>query len=179
MKSLRSIAARNASGDSVEVRELGSERVRAAALRILGADILCSMATVSPDARAHINTAYFAYSENFEICFLSHPNARHCQNLRTNPSMAVSVFSAAQSWPGPDRGLQLFGTCRPAMDAQAVRAADTYATRFTPYQSWAAGLREGDAGREYRFFWFAADEIKLLDEREFGDGIFVSALLAD
>jgi hypothetical protein len=35
-------------------------------------------------------------------------------------------------------------------------------------------LPEGAPGREYQWCWFFAEELKLIDEAEFGDGILVS-----
>jgi hypothetical protein len=38
-----------------------------------------------------------------------------------------------------------------------------------------AGLREKKVGRGYRFFRFLTDRLKVLDERNFGDAVFVTA----
>jgi hypothetical protein len=59
-----------------------SSRLVAVAHRLLDASKLCAIATVSPGGRAHINTAYFASGENFEIVWLSAPDARHSRNVR-------------------------------------------------------------------------------------------------
>jgi uncharacterized protein YhbP (UPF0306 family) len=177
MTALHSPAATNPKGEPVAVVGLSVERVLAAAGRILTGNVLCSVATVGPDNRAHINTAYFAYTDDFRICFLSHPASRHCQNIGTNPTMAIAVYSSAQKWTEPDAGLQLFGSCRPAKGSEGASAAEVYARRFPEYTPWAASLKEDDAGREYQFLWFVARAIKVVDEREFGDGVFVSAAI--
>jgi uncharacterized protein YhbP (UPF0306 family) len=177
MKTLHSLAATNPRGEPAEVVGLSVERVLAAAGRILAGNVLCSVATVGPDNRAHINTAYFACTGDFRICFLSHPASRHCQNVGANPTMAIGVYSSAQKWTEPDAGLQLFGSCRLADGNERASAAEVYARRFPAYTPWAASLKGGDAGSEYQFLWFVAQEIKVVDEREFGDGLFVSAAI--
>ncbi len=64
-------------------------RLRTSVLRVLRENVLCSMATVSRVNRAHINTAYFSYSDDLELFFLSDRSSSHCRNLVPNPSMAV------------------------------------------------------------------------------------------
>lgn len=45
-------------------------RVRSSVFRILEENVLCSIATVTAATRAHINTAYFCYSDDLELYFL-------------------------------------------------------------------------------------------------------------
>jgi uncharacterized protein len=89
-----------------------SSRLAAIARRLLDESKLCAVATVTPDGRAHVNTAYFAWSPEFEIVWLSAPDARHSRNVRANGSAAVAVFRSTQRWGGSDRGIQLFGRAR-------------------------------------------------------------------
>lgn len=173
---LKRVAATNARGESVSA-DIREERVLASVHRILDDSVLCSMSTVTRDNRAHINIAYVAYTDDLRLCFLSHPNALHCRNLDSNPSMAVSVYRSPQDWIAPDCGLQLFGFCRVATADECGSAAQVYGRRFAQYSSWATSLAEADAGREYQLFWFVAGELKLVDEREFGDGVFVTAIV--
>src|SRR5215208_5768048 len=94
---LRSIGARDITGASVDVRRLSAARVERTLLRILKKNPLCAFATVTPDRRAHANTAYFAYSRAFEIYFLSHPESIHCRNVTSNSTMAIAVFESVQT----------------------------------------------------------------------------------
>src|SRR5258705_9182040 len=106
------------------------------------------MSTVTPDDRAHINTAYFCYSGELEFYFLSHPRSTHCQNV-----------SSKQEWLGPDRGVQLFGTAIQAESTEASKAEELYAKRFSAYRNWkSTGL--GELESEYRFYRFVALRLK-------------------
>jgi uncharacterized protein YhbP (UPF0306 family) len=151
------------------------QRIRKSLLRILRNNVLCSIATVSANQRAHINTAYFCYSDELELYFLSNPDSLHCRNLLSNSSTAVTIFSSAQKWGGPDRGIQLFGTGAPALGAQMVQAEELYRKRFKAYAQWKAGLGTEDVGRTYQFYRFIVRKIKILDEVEFGDSVFIIA----
>src|SRR5512143_6487 len=73
---------RDAAGEIVLARGLDERTVRRSVYRTLEDNVLCSIATVTSPRRAHINTAHFCYSGNLVLYFLSHPNARHCLNLR-------------------------------------------------------------------------------------------------
>jgi len=172
---LERIAARDVRGVARIIPGLNEGRIKRVAFRILADNVLCSMATVTEDNRAHINTAYFCYSHELEVYFLSHPSSLHCRNLSENPSLGIAVFSPSQRWAGPDRGLQLMGTCRQARGSQAIRAEQLYAKRFRSYARWRKGLKRTDAAGEYRFYRFVCQRLKILDEGEFGGAVFVSA----
>ena len=152
--------------------------VRASLFRMLRNNVLCSMATVTPEHRAHVNTAYFSYSDELELYFLSHPASRHCQNLEVNPSMAMTVFSSSQRWGGPDRGLQLFGTCKRASGATAIKAADSYTRRFAAFADWQESLSENDPGKSYAFYRFVVARVNVFDEQAWGKPVFVLASIS-
>lgn len=141
---------------------------------------LCSIATVTPAGRAHINTGYVAYSRDLELYFLSDPNSRHCRNLAANPSMGMTIFDSTRVWGGSDRGVQLFGTASEARGAAAAKAERTYAARFAPYGRWMQGRTAKERAlaadlRVLRFYRFRPDRLKILDEAEFGGGVFGTA----
>jgi uncharacterized protein YhbP (UPF0306 family) len=137
---------------------------------LLDASALCAIATVAPGSRAHVNTAYFAWSPDFDIVWMSEPNARHSRNLRANKTVAIAVFDSGQTWGEPDRGIQLFGSADEAQGRAVERAAALYASRF-------------QRGREfdltaYRVYLFRPRRLKLFNERALGGGVFVTAKVA-
>jgi uncharacterized protein YhbP (UPF0306 family) len=173
---LATIRAVNAGGLPAHVDNLTESRLRTSVLRILAGNTLCALATVGHGPHAHINTAYFCYSQDLDLYFLSHPGSLHGRNLKANPAAAVAVYSSAQTWGGQDSGLQLAGVCAEAADAAEARSADAlYAARFAPFTTWKATLGATAAARAYRFYRFATSGLKVIDEREFGPAIFVSA----
>jgi uncharacterized protein YhbP (UPF0306 family) len=140
-------------------------RLAAIARRLLDDSKLCAIATVAPGGQPHINTAYFAWGPNFEIVWLSAPDARHSRNVRANGSAAVAVFRSTQTWGGSDRGIQLFGRARELSGRPALEAERLYAKRFRAY--------EGDLPA-FRFYRLATRRMKLFDERVLGGGTFVT-----
>jgi uncharacterized protein YhbP (UPF0306 family) len=147
-------------------RPVSASKIGAAAQRLLDASTLCAIATVSPRGRAHINTAYFAWTPDFRLVWLSEPRARHSRNLSANPSVAVAVYDSNQSWGKPDRGIQIFGL---AGDA-APEVEEVYASRFPDYRSSEFPL--------YRLYQLVPRRVKLFDERELGAATFVTARVA-
>lgn len=172
-------------------RRFSERQVRTSIFRILRGNVLCTISTVNRNNQAYINTAYFCSSENLELYFLSDPGSLHCRNLSTNSSMAIAIFSSSQKWNGPGRGIQLFGTCREARGLQATKAEWLYGKRFPAYGKWKAASppqagsksrRIRDKGKDdqsrvfrYRFYRFIPNKVKILDEKEFGSGVFVIA----
>ena len=163
-------------------KRFSEESVRRSVLRMLRESRLCSMATIGARNLAHINTAYFCFSPQFELFFLSDPSSHHCRNLGRNPSMAMTVFRSSQVWGGPDRGLQLFGDCRETEGPTASRAARMYGMRFPRYAKIIKGTtasqrRQAAQLRSYRFYRFVPDRMKILDEAAFGGSRFVSIVV--
>jgi uncharacterized protein YhbP (UPF0306 family) len=148
-------------------RRVASARVSASARCLLDASNLCAIASVTPDGRAYVNTAYFAWSLEFELVWLSEPNAKHSRNIRASETVAIAVYDSSQTWGKPDRGIQLFGSARQVERADAEDAEVIYAKRFADY-------RQSELGA-YRFYLFRPLRLKLFDERELGAGMFVTA----
>jgi len=151
-------------------RPIASARITAVARRLLNASTLCAIATVSPRSRAHVNTAYFAWSPELDLVWLSEPRARHSRNVRTKTTVAVAVYDSNQSWGKPDQGIQLFGSAREAVGAAARDAEKIYARRFPEY--------EHANFSAYRFYRFRPRRAKLFDERALGAGVFVTARIS-
>ena len=147
-------------------RRVASSRIATLAADLLEASTLCAIATTDRRGRSYINTAYFAWTPQFEIIWLSEPRAQHSKNLATNGSVAVAVFDSTQTWGDPDRGIQLFGRARAAVgDDKGAR--QTYTDRFPCFAA-------ADLGA-YRLYRFRADLLKLFDEDALGGGTFVTA----
>jgi len=151
-------------------RPVAVSRITTTARRLLDASTLCAIATADRNGRAHINTAYFAWSPDFHLAWLSEPGARHSRNIRANESVAIAVYDSAQMWGKPDRGIQIFGTAEEVVRSASDDAEKLYAARFPEYH--------GTKLSAYRFYVLRPQRIKLFDEREFGTGVFVTARLA-
>jgi uncharacterized protein YhbP (UPF0306 family) len=132
----------------------------------MNASPLCSLATVSPGGRAHINHMYFAWSDRFEVFWISDPESIHSRNLTRNTSAAVTIYDSHQTWGRPDRGIQLFGTAAVTDGRSAQDATRFYGRRFRDYDA------ESDDLPAYRF---RPRTLKLFDERSFAGGTLVTA----
>jgi uncharacterized protein YhbP (UPF0306 family) len=149
---------------------ISAVRLRSIAKRLLSASTLCAISSVGPTGRAHINTAYFAWSAAFEIVWLSAPEAQHSRNIGNHPAVAIAVYDSTQKWGGSDRGIQLFGTAREVGPRERRDAEHLYGTRFKLYS--------GEELQAYRFYRFRARTLKLFHERELGGATFVTAKVA-
>lgn len=148
-------------------QQVSRERLELLAGQLLDASPLCAIATVAPRGRAHVNTAYFAWSPTFELVWISDPRAGHSRNVRSRATAAVAVYDSSQTWGGSDRGIQLFGVAAELAGPAAVDAARVYARRFPDH-------RESELSG-YRTYLFRPQRIKLFDEQAFGAGVFVTA----
>jgi uncharacterized protein YhbP (UPF0306 family) len=160
-------------GTTCEVEGLTAERARRSIIRVLDGIPLGAWATITSSGEAHVNTAYYSYSEDLVLYFMSHPQSLHCQNVSANSSTAVAIFASEQKWTDPGRGLQLFGRCDQLKGADAEIAERAYGQRFRAYSDWKGSLEPGDAALDYRFYRFVPHRVKILDEAEFGDAVWV------
>src|SRR5207249_9942977 len=70
-------------------KPISQRRLATLARSLVRESKLCAIATVNRDGSAHINTAYFAYGERFEIVWVSAPQARHSRNIRERSRIAI------------------------------------------------------------------------------------------
>jgi predicted pyridoxine 5'-phosphate oxidase superfamily flavin-nucleotide-binding protein len=144
-------------------RRFASAAIERSARQLLNASPLCALATVTPAGRAHINHMYFAWSDRFEIFWISDPDSVHSRNLERNGSAAITVYASNQVWGKPDRGIQLFGSAGVTQSSEAPAA---YSKRF----------RDFDAeGNDLPFYRFKPRTVKVFDERSLAGGTLVTA----
>ena len=151
-------------------RRIAAKRLEAVLCSLLDASTLCAIATVS-GTRPHVNTAYFAWDDDFRLVWISEPRARHSRNVRERRSAAIAVFDSHQRWGKPDRGVQLFGSAREAAGGAAEHAREVYVRRFRSYDAEELGA--------YRAYEFRPRRVKLFDELALGGGVFVTARVRD
>ena len=139
---------------------------------LLDASTLCAIATVSPDQAAHVNTAYFAWSDLLDLVWLSEPAAKHSRNLGERSTAAIAVYDSGQTWGDSDRGIQLLGVAGAATGQTASEAEAIYTARFPGYGA--------EVGVEaYLFYRFRPQLVKLFDETSLGSGVIVTARVTE
>ncbi len=80
----------------------------------------CSIATVD-DKGVWVNPVYFAWDDQFNLYFISMLPARHMQNIKKNPKVAVAIYKTEQK--GDVIGIQLEGEARILEDEEARKNA--------------------------------------------------------
>lgn len=149
------------------MRVVARSRIEQATFGLLDASPLCAISTVSPHDAAHINTAYFVWSHELEIFWLSDPTATHSRNIHVRPHTAIAVYESDQAWGKPDRGIQLFGSTIRLPATDTALAESLYAARFPGYAT--------SELRGYGFYRLRASRLRVFDEPVFGLGVFVTA----
>ena len=109
---------------------------------------------------------YFAWSDRFEIFWISDADSIHSRNLARNSSAAVTIYDSHQTWGRPDRGIQLFGVAGVTTGRREQEAQRVYGGRFPNYDAEAQGLP---------MYRFNGRTVKLFDERALAPVTFVTA----
>ncbi|MGA7924002.1 MAG: pyridoxamine 5'-phosphate oxidase family protein [Thermoplasmata archaeon] len=144
---------------------------------ILSSTSLCSLSTVDDRGRPHSCPVYFATDPEFRIHFLSDPRSAHCRHIRARRALSVSVYNSRQIWGGQDVGLAMDGTARECRGVAERVALEAYAERFRRYRAWIHTAEFSRYGRQYRFYTFIPNHVKIFDERRLSAALFVVAEL--
>ena len=83
--------------------------------------------------------------------------------------MAMAVFDSHQLWGAAHKGVQIFGNCILAEGSAEDNARELYAARFPAYMKFL------DRISHLRLYRFTPTAVKILDEDEFGEEVFVMA----
>ena len=164
-------------GLPIPARNFNHSQVFRSLFTIMDSTELCSLSTVTPRGTAHSAHVYFAYSSSLELYFLTDPNSVHCTNLRTKPSMAVSIYDSTQQWGkgSGDKGVALYGRCRMTRGIETRAAEEAYGGRFREYAAWRVGPGYDEMAEKWRFYKFTSSRIKVFDEPRFGRAVFITA----
>jgi uncharacterized protein YhbP (UPF0306 family) len=135
---------------------------------ILDSNTLMALATVRDCGESHINTAFFCFDETMRLYFMSHRQAIHSCNIRSNGSAAVAVYDSHQSFMSAKRGLQIFGKARAASLVESGEAIRLYLRRFPEFASVLGPAGLAKATLDAQVFTIRPVAVKVLDEARFG-----------
>ncbi|MFA6160704.1 MAG: pyridoxamine 5'-phosphate oxidase family protein [Patescibacteria group bacterium] len=159
---------------SFQHQTLSDEVLNVSIQSILESSKLLSMSTVNSNNTAHINTAYFAFDENFNFFIVTKPSTKHAKNLANNPSVAINVFDGNQKFWTSLKGLQLFGTCAKTLLTEVPHALTTYNKRFPIFSEFASHPDDfTKKAISSRFYTININSIKLFDEPTFGEEVYI------
>jgi len=134
------------------------------------------VATTDPKGQSHSATAFFCYSSESELFFLTNPDSVHGRNLVSNPSMAWTVYDSTQEWGKPLAGAQLIGEATLAGTVDTARAITLYGIRFPAFALHVARSSPQELLSDpHKVYVFRPKQVKLLDEAAFGPTTFVTA----
>lgn len=145
---------------------------------ILNSTQLLSLATikVTSNPLPWINTAYFAWDNEYYLYFLSDPNALHSKNIANNQYCAISVFNSQQTGDNGKAGLQIEGTCLRAEGNILERGLRAYQKRFSGFDKVIKEVDDFDKGIiNAKLYAVSISNIKIFDEATFGEETWVSA----
>ena len=155
--------------------DASTDAVRDSLWRLVGQNSLCSMATVGEDeVRPHINTCFFAASNQLDLIVFTSPLSRHGRYLAAGSSVAISVFDSHQEWGGTIFGAQFFGAGGLCHGGEADEVLAVYASRHPRMSEWAKTAEDIEKKFESRMYRFRIAEFTLLDEQTFGKEGYVS-----
>jgi uncharacterized protein YhbP (UPF0306 family) len=146
---------------------------------ILEANKLCSMAT-SNGTNPYTNTAYFAYTNDLKIYFLSQPTLQHSLNIANNSAISLTVFDSSQPFASHLQGLQIFGDCILSTEQTAKLGFDLYTKRFPKLLDRVPSFEDYERGViKSRFYEISVSSVKIFDEPRFGKDVWINTTIGN
>lgn len=158
--------------------QYSDEQINKSLSEILESNTLLSMATLKDGHEPWINTVYYTYNEKLEFYFMTPTDTQHCINLKTNHSVAVSVFDSHQQPTDKKRGLQLFGAWELATGLVLEEGTQLYAARFPWLSNYIKETKDWETTTLHsRIYVIHTKNIKIFDEGIFGPETWVTSRL--
>ena len=111
-------------------RPIAAARMAAAARQLLAASTLCAIATVTPSGRAYLDTAYFAWTRDYDIVWLSAPRAQHRRRSKRTTQSRLPSMSRARRGANPTEESSCLAQHTEARGEEAEHGETIYAQRF-------------------------------------------------
>lgn len=135
---------------------------------ILKSNSLGAMSSIN-GSKSYVNTAYFVYSNDLVLYFLSQPTDIHVSNITNNSSVAVAIWETPDNWGENLRGLQLFGTCKQlSLGKELLDGMKLFIKKFPAFKSIIKHPGEFADGVASRMYAIRISSVKILDEPQFG-----------
>ncbi|MFB6241313.1 MAG: pyridoxamine 5'-phosphate oxidase family protein [Candidatus Nanosalina sp.] len=154
-------------------KEISPEEAEESIREIAEENELLALATVSEDSEAFNATAFFVYDEDFKFYILTEPDTDHCENLRGNPSISLSIYDSRQDWGDEKQGLQVFGEAEQVSEEKIPEVLNLYLERFPGLGEWVSEPDEMEK-IDSKFYVVRPDRIKIFDEPKFGKETWVN-----
>ena len=128
-----------------------------------------AISTSGPDG-CWVNPVAFAYSENLKLFWISMLDAKHSQNIISNPQVSVAIFHTERFSTGDVLGLQLTGVARQLTSPEEIeKAAECYFGRNDANSEFKNETSENGLSAKWQFFTVEPTEVWCFDSREFGE----------
>lgn len=157
--------------------EYSDKKINESLFDILKSNTLLSLASVTPDSKAHINTLFYAFDDKLKLYVITDPKSDHSKNLKKNASVAIAIFnSQLKFWKDDVKGVQLFGKCYRTPIIQLSKATTRFIKRFPVFKSLVKNPKDfAKKAVAVKIHTIEVDRIKILDEARFGEENYIEA----
>jgi pyridoxamine 5'-phosphate oxidase-like protein len=133
------------------------------AREILGARSYVVLATADADGRPWASPVWFAMEDCPELFWVSHPGARHSENIAVRPQIAMVVFDSTVA-PGSGQGVYMSATAEQLTDSDAIeRGIGIFSRESVRDGAGELGLDEVTGMARLRLYRASVQESWILD----------------
>jgi nitroimidazol reductase NimA-like FMN-containing flavoprotein (pyridoxamine 5'-phosphate oxidase superfamily) len=133
------------------------------AREVLGACSYAVLATADADGVPWASPVWFAMQDHSELYWVSHPGARHSQNIAVRTQIAMVVFDSTVA-PGSGQGVYMTASAEQLTDLDAIERGIAVFSRESVREGageWGTDQVTGDA--RLRLYRASVHEFSILD----------------
>jgi nitroimidazol reductase NimA-like FMN-containing flavoprotein (pyridoxamine 5'-phosphate oxidase superfamily) len=133
------------------------------AREILGAGSYVVLGTADAEGVPWVSPVWFAMEDYLKLYWVSHPGARHSQNIAVRPQIAMVVFDSTVA-PGSGQGVYMTATAGQLTDPRAIeRGIAVFSRESVREGAQELGLDEVTGEARLRLYGASMHEYWILD----------------
>jgi general stress protein 26 len=140
---------------------------------IIEENIYCTIATADSAGKPWISPVFFAFDQDYNIYWVSDKNARHSQNIVSNPEVAI-VFFNSQAVEGEGDGVYMEATAEALTDETEIeQAIELRNQRVTQEDFKVKDIKEVTGAGELRIYKAVPVKMFKLSDGEYKNGQYI------
>lgn len=99
-----------------------NKKDREFAKKYLDSQILMGLSTLGSNGSLWSANVYFAVDDDLNFYFMSSSDTEHCENIKSNPKVSMTVVDSTQDPSGEKIGMQISGECNHVYNISDIKS---------------------------------------------------------
>lgn len=143
------------------------------AKQIIAENIYMTIATASTDGKPWVSPVFFAFNEQYNLCWVSNKDSQHSTLIRNNPQVAIVIFNS-KAPEGEGDGVYFQAKVEELSDENEInQAMEVLNKRVTKDEFRVKRIGEVTNGGAWRIYRATPTKVYKLTEGEYVNGQYI------